>query len=216
VRRRRRIRRPASVRIAGVAKAVLKRHWAPGEAAFQRLLAWFDQGTDTQGERYLEIRDRLVHYFARRNCLRPDDLADETLNRVARRLEEAGAIDDVVPAQYCYIVAKFVLLESLRQRARETEVAWSDNGADVAGKLTAEEAIDARERTFACLERCLEACTPAERELIVEYYRTPSGKPSEQRKQLAARLGVTANSLTIRACRIRGRLETCVRACCEQ
>jgi hypothetical protein len=48
-------------------KRDLKRTWEPGEATFHRLLAWLDEGTDTQGERYLEIRDRLVHYFARRN-----------------------------------------------------------------------------------------------------------------------------------------------------
>ena len=102
-----------------MAKADLKRHWEPSEAAFHRLLSWLDAGTDSQGERYLDIRDRLVHYFARRNGPAPDDLADETLNRVARRLEENGSIDDVVPARYCYIVAKFVLLESLRQRDRK-------------------------------------------------------------------------------------------------
>ena len=196
-----------------MAERDLKRHWAPGEAAFHRLLAWLDEGTDTQGERYLEIRDRLAHYFARRGCLRPDDLADETLNRVARRLEETGAIEDVVPARYCYIVAKFVLLESYRQRARESDVAWSDTAVDVADPATTQDTTGSRERTLACLERCLEACTPAERQLILDYYRTPTGKASEQRKALAARLGLTANSLTIRASRIRSRLEGCVRAC---
>jgi hypothetical protein len=33
------------------------------------------------------------------------------------------------------------------------------------------------------------------------------------RRKLAARLGVTMNALSIRACRIRDRLEACVRAC---
>ena len=81
------------------------------ETAFHRLLQWLDQGSDSQGERYVEIRDRLMIYFGRRNCPAPEDLADETLNRVARRLEEQVSIDDIVPAHYCYIVARFVLLE---------------------------------------------------------------------------------------------------------
>jgi DNA-directed RNA polymerase specialized sigma24 family protein len=196
-------------------KRDLKRSWEPGEATFHRLLAWLDEGTDTQGERYLEIRDRLVHYFARRNCLRPDDLADETLNRVARRLEETGAIDNVVPAQYCYIVAKFVLLESFRQRARESQVHHGDGETKRFGRLMTDDTLGVRERTFACLERCLGTCTPAEQQLILDYYRTPTGKASDQRKDLAARLGLTANSLTIRASRIRGRLEDCVKACRE-
>ena len=67
------------------------------ETAFHRLLQWLDQGSDSQGERYVEIRDRLMIYFGRRNCPAPEDLADETLNRVARRLEEQVSIDDIGP-----------------------------------------------------------------------------------------------------------------------
>jgi hypothetical protein len=52
------------------------------------------------GQRYLDMRRRLVRYFERKRCLNPDDLAHETLNRVARRLEEAGQIVDAAPARY--------------------------------------------------------------------------------------------------------------------
>ena len=194
-------------------KRDLKRTWEPGQETFHRLLAWLDEGTDSHGERYLEIRDRLAHYFARRNCVRPDDLADETLNRVARRLDEAGTIDNVVPAQYCYIVAKFVLLESFRRRARESDVTPRVAVPGRRAGLLTDDTAETRERTFACLERCLEKHAPAERQLIIDYYRNPTGKASDQRKHLAARLGVTANSLAIRASRIRSRLESCVRAC---
>ena len=62
----------------------------------------------------VEMRQRLVVYFDRKNCLTPDEFADETLNRVARRLEEAGTIEIETPAKYCYITAKFVFIESLR------------------------------------------------------------------------------------------------------
>jgi hypothetical protein len=60
--------------------------------AFTRLLRWLDEGSDSQGERYLEIRRRLVAYFDRRNRPAPDVLADETLDRVSRTLEESGRI----------------------------------------------------------------------------------------------------------------------------
>src|SRR5215813_1194376 len=96
-----------------------KKDWDLSEQAFARLLAWLDEGTDSRGERYLEIRRRLVLYFDRKNCLSPDELADETLNRVARRLEEETAIITDAPAHYCYIVARFVLLEALRKRRQE-------------------------------------------------------------------------------------------------
>jgi RNA polymerase sigma factor (sigma-70 family) len=197
-----------------MAKADLKRHWEPSEAAFQRLLSWLDEGNDSQGDRYLDIRDRLVHYFARRNAPAPDDLADETLNRVARRLEENGSIDDVAPARYCYIVAKFVLLESLRQRGRQMTSASGD--IETVGTTSIDDTAEEHERVFACLERCLDTCTPSERDLILAYYQAQSGSTSAQRKQLAERLGLTTNSLAIRAYRIRSRLEGCVRACRER
>jgi len=81
---------------------------------FQRFLSWLDAGDDSGGERYVEMRRRLVSYFGRKRCVSPDDLADETLTRVARRLEEQGSITDSPPARYCYIVARFVFLEYVR------------------------------------------------------------------------------------------------------
>ena len=192
-----------------MAKPNLKRDWQPDEAAFGRLLAWLDEGTDSHGERYLEMRERLVDYFGRRNCHASEDLADETLNRVARRLEETGSIDDVVPARYCYIVAKFVFLESLRRPGRAELVA---QGAEAVAAKVADDRVE-NERTFACLERCLQSCPAADRDLILDYYRTTSGSARENRRQLAQKLGITPNSLAIRACRIRSRLEGCVRAC---
>src|SRR5678816_520028 len=91
-----------------------KKDWGPTPEVFHRLLAWLDEGADSDGQKYLEMRQLLVAYFDRKNCLTPDDLADETLNRVARRLEEEGMIESEAPAKYCYTVARYVFLESLR------------------------------------------------------------------------------------------------------
>jgi DNA-directed RNA polymerase specialized sigma24 family protein len=191
-----------------MAKANLKRDWQPDKAAFDRLLAWLDEGTGSDGERYLEMRGRLVEYFGRRDCDSPEDLADETLNRVARRLEETGVVDDGAPARYCYIVAKFVFLESLRRR----QMAPVDQGGQAVAAKVADDRVE-NERTFACLERCLQSCSATDRDMILDYYRTTSGSAPENRRQLAQKLGITANSLAIRACRVRSRLEACVRAC---
>lgn len=54
--------------------------------AFDRLLNWLDRGTNSEGQTYLEMRERLVAYFDRKNCSAPDELADETLNRAFSRL----------------------------------------------------------------------------------------------------------------------------------
>ena len=189
----------------------------PDETAFRRLLEWLDEGSDSQGERYVEIRDRLVTYFARRNCPAPDDLADETLNRVARRLHEQERIDDIAPAHYCYVVAKFVMLESLRLRSRQASAASTDFQARAMPPPAAIDDVPAeRERRMECLETCLTALAADDRELILEYYRTETVSAKVQRRELAERLGLTANSLAIRAWRLRHRLEGCVRACRER
>ena len=95
-------------------KAESKKNWKITPEAFQALLEWLDQGTESDGRTYLEMRRRLVLYFDRKNCLSPDELADETLNRVARRITEEGTIETEAPAKYCYITARFVFMEYLR------------------------------------------------------------------------------------------------------
>src|SRR5687768_6794611 len=94
-----------------------KSDWILTQNSFRKLLIWLDEGKDSGGHSYLEIRLRLVQYFDRKNCASPDELADETLNRVARRLEEEGSIVSDAPAHYCYIIARYVFLESLRRKS---------------------------------------------------------------------------------------------------
>jgi RNA polymerase sigma factor (sigma-70 family) len=197
-------------------KAGSKRDWALTESAFERLLGWLGQGSAPSGERYLEMRRRLVLYFDRKGCLSPDDLADETLNRVARRLEEEGTIISDTPAHYCYIVARLVFLESLRQRQRQEpldERLSAHLTASAAASPEASEEEKERERRWECLERCLGKLKPDDRELIVNYYRGEERAKIENRRAIAAKLGVTINALSIRACRLRDKLEACLREC---
>jgi DNA-directed RNA polymerase specialized sigma24 family protein len=191
--------------------------WVQTPGAFRHLLAWLDQGADSDGERYVEMRRRLVSYFGRKRCVFPDELADETLNRVSRKLEELGAITDASPAHYCYIVARFVFLEYLRgaehhQASLDEATGVPDINTSRAAAARTDQA-DADERRFACLDRCLRQLTEYDRVLILEYYSADRGLRIEGRRRLAERLGLTANALTVRACRIRGAVEACVKAC---
>lgn len=178
------------------------------QKAFQRLLHWLDEGVDSGGQKYLEIYRRLVSYFDRRNCAAPLELADETLSRVARRLDEEGALTGSSPARYCYIVARFVFLEYQRQ-ARPFDINVSELPMQVEG----EEAGEDQERRLACLERCLQQLDSDQRSMILEYYRGEGSAKIDGRRALAARLHLSMNALSIRACRIRDRLQSCVRSC---
>jgi DNA-directed RNA polymerase specialized sigma24 family protein len=184
-----------------------KTDWVLSQSAFRQLLDWLDEGVNSDGRRYLEIRRRLVLYFDRKNCLTPDELADETLNRVARRIEEEGAISTDTPAHYCYIVARFVLLEDLRRSPQkpldEHVVPFSDST----------EQKQQAERRLECLERCMQALDSDEHSLIIKYYQGEQRSKIENRKAIALKLGVSINALSIRACRIRSKLENCMRKC---
>jgi DNA-directed RNA polymerase specialized sigma24 family protein len=188
----------------------------PSEASFRRLLAWLDGGVDSSGESYLEMRRRLSAYFDRRNCRGPDDLADETLNRISRRLGEEESITAGSPGRYCYIVAKFVFLEYVRRPGREgmTEIAMDAGRLESIATPAANDPDDQQKR-LSCLERCLDALPPPDRELILDYYPPGQQRSAERRRDLALRLGLSGNALAIRACRIRDTLERCVRSCEE-
>jgi len=200
-------------------RAMVKRDRASTQEAFRYFLQWLDEGVDSGGERYLEMRRRLALYFDRKNCRSPDELADETLNRVAQKLEEKGSITELSPAHYCYVTAKFVFLEYLRRSERAhrsfEEIA---NSADQSC-FTASSGVDlqsqAQERLYESLEHCLNQLPAKDRELILEYYQGEQRAKIEHRSRLAARLGISLNALSIRACRIRDKVEVCIRKCRE-
>jgi DNA-directed RNA polymerase specialized sigma24 family protein len=188
------------------------------QIAFARLLEWLDDGTDSQGRTYLEMRRRLVSYFDRRNRPFADELADETFNRIGRTLETDGAIATTPPARYCYVIARFVLLEDIRRGSRTVAVDEGRTAAVIERGLTnsgvSEEAL-LREKRLTCLDRCLQELKPAQRDLAIEYYRDAKRQRIDRRRGIAERLGITMNALGIRASRIRTTLETCMNACCK-
>jgi DNA-directed RNA polymerase specialized sigma24 family protein len=190
-----------------------KKNWELTEGAFHHLLDWLDEGSDSEGEKYLEMRRRLVSFFDRKNCLAQEHLADETLNRVARRLKEEGAITNTTSARYCYIVARFVFLENLRRT--ETDAVSLDSLSQSEPNSELQDSLKEREKLLESLERCLQRLEPENRELILHYYYGEQRAKIENRRVLAERFGLTINALSIRACRLRGRLEACVSECSD-
>jgi DNA-directed RNA polymerase specialized sigma24 family protein len=195
--------------------AALKKDWILTRPALRGLLDWLDDGSDSRGEKYLEVRRRLRAYFDRKHCVCSDELVDETLNRVARKLEEKGAITEVSALHYCYIVAKFVFLEDMRRakpvQTDATELLSSRSKSFRHTDAWETEADELSEKMLSCLEKCLSELAADDRELILEYYRGERRAKIERRSELAARLGLSINAVSIRACRIRNKLEACVK-----
>ncbi len=178
------------------------------EALLQRL------GPDREvaGTRYEELRRRLVSVFAYRHCDHPEELADETLDRSARKLQELGSAfvgDD--PARFVFGVAWNVARESFRRRSTvPLPEAWERRGPP-APDANADADEDERER--ACLDRCLGELTSADRSLVLGYHEEEKSARIRRRSELARELGLSPNGLRLRIHRITGRLRECVVQC---
>jgi len=193
-----------------------KRDWRLHSSAFRRLLNWLDEDADSEGQKYLEMRERLVGYFDRKNCIAPDELADETFNRVARRLEEERHIESETPAKYLYIVARFVFMEYLRCVQKESSIQEDVRRKSLDRKAQSfggDEEKKIKEKMLDCLDRCSAKLPSQNQEIILRYYIGKDRVKIENRRALAEELGITMNALSIRACRIRDELEICVRDC---
>jgi RNA polymerase sigma factor (sigma-70 family) len=183
-----------------------RERWKLTQEAFDKLLLALGGDRDSAAEKYLEIRRNLTRFFEWRGCPFPEDHADETINRVAKKLSEGEEIQN--PAGYSMGVARLLLLEILKARQRE-QSALNELG-------TASEAYtesDDGEHRLTCLRACLENLSPDNRELIVQYYQGEKSDKINSRKKLTEKLGVPVNTLRMRALRLRERLQVCVENC---
>ena len=95
------------------------RKWTLTPEAFDRLLAAFDTNRDNAAQRYLEGRANLVRFFEWRGCPFPEDHADETFNRMARKIADGEEIQK--PASYMIGVARMQVLEIVKAHSRQRE-----------------------------------------------------------------------------------------------
>jgi DNA-directed RNA polymerase specialized sigma24 family protein len=191
------------------------------QASFHRLLNWLNgdnEDNESGGQKYEEMRQKLISYFDHRNCRSPEDLADETLNRVALKLDEKGSITNVTPAQFCFIKARQVLHEYWR-RPDLKEIALEDtlvtDPPDRHPFLVdnPDDEQDEQEKRMGCLEQCLQNLKRQDHDLIIKYYYGEERVKIDNRQKLANELGISSKALVVRALRIRKRLEECVERC---
>jgi DNA-directed RNA polymerase specialized sigma24 family protein len=186
--------------------AEVRQKWILNQESFDKLLLALGDDRDSGGKKYLEIRANLIRFFEWRGCPFPEDHADETINRIARRVAEGEEI--VNPAGYAMGVARLLVLEIVKGRHRE-QAALNEMTTN-AETFTAESDGEVR---IGCLRNCLDGLSTDNRELILEYYQGEKGDKIRNRKKLIERLGIPVNTLRMRALRLRERLQVCVEEC---
>jgi DNA-directed RNA polymerase specialized sigma24 family protein len=176
--------------------------WKLTERGFAKFLACLDPDPARAGEKYEALREALVKFLDWRGARFPEELVDETFNRVTRKLEEGETIRDL--PTYCHGVARLVFLQSLEhpgnKRVELKELSIIE--------IPEPDVTDVRRK---CLNQCLRKLPAENRELIIEYYRKDGRQKIDHRVSMAERLGIPLNALRSRAQRIRDTLERCVR-----
>ncbi len=184
-----------------MAQSQPKKEWNLTEDVLAKFLIWLNPDPNQAGEKYEEIRRRLIKIFACRGCNCAEDLADETINRVARKVSEIAETYVGDPALYFYGVAHYVHHEFLRKKP------------DPQPPPPLADESSRTEEEYECLEQCMESLPARSKELFLQYSQEEKGAKIEHRKQLAQQLGIPLNALRIRACRIRAHLQACVLEC---
>jgi len=185
-----------------------KSKWRLTKQAFDNLLATMSQDREEAGKVYQLLHRKLVRYFEWRRIESPEDHADETLNRVARRLEEGQQIAKLT--NYVYGVARHVFDEAVREKAKVPETLDEVPQKLLEKVVTPPEETDSR---LQCFDRCIEGLAVESRYLILGYYQEERRAKIELRQQLANNLQIPLNALRIRAHRIRVSLEECIKNC---
>lgn len=173
---------------------------------FETLLDWLDRDRESAGQKYERIRQRLIKIFAGRGCHEAERLADETIDRVAMRASMIAPTYEGEPAHYFYGVAQKMHFEWLRAQRR----------AQKAGTETARVTLDqekGNDEGLVCLRTCLNKLPPADRRLLLIYYKGEKKARIERRQRLADELAIRPNALHMRIKRLKSKLAKCVAVC---
>lgn len=174
---------------------------------FERLLVWLDSDRDKAGQKYETIRFRLIKIFNARGCFtNAEELTDETIDRVIKKIDYLETDYQGNPLLYFYAVGKHVLSESFRKPVLE----------ELPLTLAQEDDFEEDSELLKCLKNCLQTLTKEQQTFILSYYENERQEKIQQRKRLAEEKGTNRQALRTKAFRIRGSLQKCVERCLKK
>ena len=177
--------------------------------AFDTLLARLDPDRDEAGRKYDELRRKLIKFFGLWGCSSPEDYADESLDRTARKIFEGEDVKNL--HGFVIGVARLVHKEMVKREIRERNAVKGLQRISAAARDPGED-----EKRLRCYEHCLTTLPVDDRNLFIKYYQGEGRIGARQRETLRLQLDITMNSLRVRAFRVRKSLARCVRECLGQ
>ena len=181
-------------------------------------MRWLNRDRDRAGQMYEQIRRALIKVFAARGCRHAEDLADETLTRVAHKAGALAMTYEGNPSLFFYGVAKNVHREYLKNVSRNGNMDASlaqDRAQRLGGVTIGGEPTFSNEARLECLTKCLRALPDDQHEIVTKYYEDEKRAKINARKALAERYQLSINALRLKASRLRQSLRQCVLKCLE-
>ena len=171
--------------------------------SFEALLEWLDPDRDEAARKYEVIRGGLIRLFVSKGLMDAEFYADQTVDRVIKRLAEIRETYTNEPVKYFHGVARNILREAGRRREIATDV--------LPECLPPQGRID---RELAnCLRQCLLSLTKEKHELIYDYHVYDGHEKIDSHREMAEELSITIGALRTRVHHVRATLEECVRKC---
>lgn len=167
---------------------------------FDDFLVWLDPDPGRAANKYEEVRRRLIWFYLNRQCSTAEDLADESINRVARKPREWKQNYQGDPMLYFHAVARNVFREYCRELKRKIEPPPDTSRPELEPYLD-------------CLKECIAKLTSESRDLILPYYLERKRAKIESHKQMGDKMGLSQGALRARIHRIRTKLRECVEKC---
>ena len=169
------------------------------EHQFESLLRWLDPDREAAASEYESIRTALIKIFSWNQCSDAEDLADETITRVAHKAPNLATRFSGDPRLYFYGVARNLIAEYRRTQARRAPL---DQAIVRSVASPDPDAVFQNEARHEALTQCLNALPKEARELLLEYY-LPTDSLADRRLRMAQRLGVSVATLRQRMTRLR-------------
>ncbi|MEN3328172.1 MAG: hypothetical protein V7638_2979 [Acidobacteriota bacterium] len=190
----------------------MARHSAIPPESFDEILAWLNPDRDVAGTIYVQLRQDLTKIFTWNRCPDPDGLTDDVFDRVAKKVHDVRQTYVGDPKLYFYGVARNLIKEIPKKIKAQTSLQGTEPASDPR-RETEQETANMRED---CLRSCLQKLSKEKRELIVAYYARDKQAKIDHRTEMARRLGISVETLRVKAFRIRGTLEQCLERCIDR
>jgi DNA-directed RNA polymerase specialized sigma24 family protein len=177
----------------------------------EEILAWLHPDREMAGVIYVELRASLERIFKWKRSADPEGLTDQVFDRVGKKVQEISSNYSGDPRLFFYGVARNVIRESA-VKARsfvpldEIDEPIIESTIEVIPTFIREE----------CFESCLDQLDSGKRKLIVAYYARDRQAKIDFRAETARKIGVSVETLRVRAFRIRSWLEACIERCLKE